>query len=61
MWSDHPFSHRNNTSKITAKVNVRGEVEGDGEEGLDKMYKRWFRQYQGVFITYRVLGTLFQL
>ena len=61
MWSDHPFSHRSNTSKITAKVNVRGEVEGDRETGLDKMYKRWFRQYQGVFITYRVLGTHHQL
>ena len=57
MWHDHPFSQRNKTSKIAVEV----KVEGDGEEGLDKVLKRYGREYRGLFITWRVLGTLSQL
>ena len=47
MWHDHPFSERNKTLKKSELVNV----EGGGEEGLDKILKRWAREYSGVFIT----------
>ena len=44
MWHVHPFSHRNNTSKIA------GGREGEGwkqqKERLDKILKRWGREYR---------------
>ena len=57
MWHNHPLSQRNNTSKIAVEV----KVGGNRKEGLDKILKRWDRQYRGFFITYGVLGTLCQL
>ena len=47
MWKDHPFIQRNKTSKIAVKV----KVEDNREEGLDKILKRWGREYWGFFIT----------
>ena len=40
MWHDHSFSQRNKTSKIAVEV----EVGGNGEEGLEKGFKKvgWF-------------------
>ena len=47
MWYDRPFSQRNKGSKIVVEVKV-----GDNrKEGLDKILKRWYSQYRGVFIT----------
>ena len=57
MWHNHPFSQRNKTSKIA----VEAKVGGNGKEGLNKILKRWVRQYRGVFITWGVLRILCQL
>ena len=42
-WHDHPFSQRNQTSKIVVEV----KVEGNGKEGLDKILKGWGKQCRG--------------
>ena len=39
IWHNHLFSPRNKTSKIAVEV----EVGGSGEEGLEKILKRWGR------------------
>ena len=41
------FSQRSKTLKIAVEM----KVGGNGEEGLDKIYRRWSRQYWGVLIT----------
>ena len=61
MWLDHPFSQRIKTSKIEVEVKAEGEevkVGGNGEEGLDKILKRWSRQYRGAFIQKGELGAI---
>ena len=47
MWHNHPFSQRKKTSKIAVEV----KVGGNGNKGLDKIWKGWGREYWGVFIT----------
>ena len=47
MWHEYPFDQRYKTSKIAAEVKV-GVNE---DEELDKILKRWGRDYWGVFIT----------
>ena len=42
-WHDHTLNQRNKTSKIAVEM----KVEGNGEDGLDKILKRWGRQYRG--------------
>ena len=59
-WHDHPFSQRNQTSKIVVEV----KVGGNGKEGLDKILKRWGKQYReggGGLVIEGVLETLCQL
>ena len=46
MWHVHPFSQRNKTTKI-----AEGQGWKQQKEGLDKILKRWGRQYRGVLIT----------
>ena len=46
MWHNQPFSQRNKTSKIAVDAKVGDNM----KEGLDKILKRWDRQYRGVFI-----------
>ena len=36
MWHDHPFSQRNNTSKIAVEM----KVGINGKEALEKNFKR---------------------
>ena len=47
MWQNRPFRQRNKRSKIAVEV----KVGGIGEEGLDKMLKRWGMEYSEVLIT----------
>ena len=53
MWHDNLFSQKTKTSKIAVEI----KVGGNGEERLDKIYKRWGRQYRWVFIKYGLLRT----
>ena len=43
MWHAHSFSQRKKTSKRVVEM----KVGGNREEGLDKILKRWGRQYGG--------------
>ena len=46
IWHDHPLSQRIKSSKIAVEVKV-----GDNrEKWLDKILKRWGRQYRGEYI-----------
>ena len=52
MWHVHPFSQRNKTSKIAGREGWKQR-----KEVLDKILKRWGRQYRGSS-QQGVLGTL---
>ena len=55
MWQDHPFSQRNNTSKIAVEV----KVDSNGKEASKKILKGRVDAIRG--LCNRVGGTLCQL
>ena len=48
IWHDHQFSQRNGITERRVGVGLGGDIEVG--VWVDKIWKRWSRQYKGVFI-----------